>query len=362
MKSYFFKAAGTVAIFTLAAISGFAQEDSKESTNNARRSEDVIIIRPKATGDSKFTVEIKGDKVTINGKPLAEFKNADITVTHNRRSLQRHNAEELALNDQRAEYSQDDAAKELAELDALRPPRPPLPPNRFRGGSTVYGYGNSNNLTQAYSTSSNKAFLGVGTEKAAEGVTVLNVSGGSPAEKAGLKEGDIITKINDTKIGSPEELTKTIGKFNPDEKITVTYKRDGKQQVATVVVTKRKITTFKLNGQLNGQNLQPFSMDYNDLYNFSWGKPKLGLKAQETEDGKGLKVLDVDDESAADKAGIKEGDTITSFDGTEVNNIEKLRELAEPALAKKHFNISLIRDGKAMEIDVKIPQNLKTTK
>ncbi len=76
---------------------------------------------------------------------------------------------------------------------------------------------------------------------------------------------------------------------------------------------------------------------------------------------KGLKVLDVDDESAAEKAGIKEGDVITSFDGSEVNNIDKLRELSKAAIDKGNFKVKLTRDGKEQELDVKIPKNLKST-
>jgi serine protease Do len=217
---------------------------------------------------------------------------------------------------------------------------------------------------------SNKAFLGVGTEKNddAEGVSITSVSEKSAAEKAGLKEGDIITKINDTKINSPEELTKTIGKFNPDEKITITYKRDKKEQKATAVLTKRKNQAILFTApkyqeykNFNLDNNNNFNFDNNNNLNMLWGKPRLGLKAQETEDGKGLKVLDVDDESPAEKAGIKEGDILTTFDGTEVNNIDTLKTLSKAAIEKGTFMVKLTRDGKLQELQVKIPKNLKST-
>jgi serine protease Do len=96
------------------------------------------------------------------------------------------------------------------------------------------------------------------------------------------------------------------------------------------------------------------------FYGFSGSKPRLGIKAQETEDDKGLKVLTVDEESAAAKAGVKEGDIITSFDGTAVNNIDKLRELSVGALQKNNFKITVLRDGKSQELEVKIPKKLKT--
>ena len=60
----------------------------------------------------------------------------------------------------------------------------------------------------------NSAFLGVSSRKAEKGgATVLEVTEGSPAEKAGIKKGDIITKVNDNKIESPESLFETIHNY-----------------------------------------------------------------------------------------------------------------------------------------------------
>jgi len=331
MKQYFLKAASAITILALFATATFAQDDKKEKTEKTEKttkhSDDVIVIRPKTDADTKLTIEIKGDNVTINGKPLSEYKNDDINISRHK---------ELAI-------------QRLAELDAM-------PRTRFRGGATVY---NSGDMVYA---NTNKAFLGVGSEKSEDGITITSISDNSGADKAGLKEGDVITKINDIKIGSPDELTKTIGKFNPEDKITITYKRDKKEQKTTATLGKRKMMGAMGLTAPQAYEFKNFNLDNGSNYNFSWnGKPKLGLKAQETEDGKGLKVLDIDDESAAEKAGIKEGDIITSFDGTEVNNIEKLGELAKAAIEKGAFKVKLTRDGKQQEVDVKIPKKLKTT-
>ena len=58
----------------------------------------------------------------------------------------------------------------------------------------------------------------------------------------------------------------------------------------------------------------------------SWGhkQPKLGIKAQDAEDGKGVNVLEVEDSSAAFKSGLKKGDIIVQFDGAEVNSTNEL--------------------------------------
>jgi len=89
---------------------------------------------------------------------------------------------------------------------------------------------------------------------------------------------------------------------------------------------------------------------------FSTGRPRLGIKAQDTEDGKGVKVLDIDDESAADKAGIKEGDIITEFDGKPVNSADELAAGARTAKDKSSIRLKINRDGKSQDVEVKIPK------
>ena len=61
------------------------------------------------------------------------------------------------------------------------------------------------------------------------GVAVVSVDPGSAAEKAGLQNGDVITKVDDTAIDSPDTLGATIAAHQPADHVTVTYTRDGQQ-------------------------------------------------------------------------------------------------------------------------------------
>lgn len=58
----------------------------------------------------------------------------------------------------------------------------------------------------------------------------------SPANKAGIKEGDIITKVNDEEINAETSLTSLLGKHQPNDKISITYIRDGKPHTAQVTL------------------------------------------------------------------------------------------------------------------------------
>jgi len=104
--------------------------------------------------------------------------------------------------------------------------------------------------------------------------------------------------------------------------------------------------------------------DLNPDQAFSYAfKPRIGIKAQDTENDKGVKVLEVDSDSPADKAGIKEDDLITSFDGIEVSSADQLAKLsrdAKDAKDKSSMKIQLKRGGKSQTIEIKIPKKLKT--
>jgi S1-C subfamily serine protease len=63
------------------------------------------------------------------------------------------------------------------------------------------------------------------------------VSAGSPADKAGLKDDDVITKVNDDTIGKAGGLSSIIGQYKPGDKVTITYIRDGKEQTASLTFT-----------------------------------------------------------------------------------------------------------------------------
>ena len=90
------------------------------------------------------------------------------------------------------------------------------------------------------------------------------------------------------------------------------------------------------------------------------GRPRLGIKAQDTEDGKGVKVIDVANESLADKAGIKEGDIITEFDGKAINSADELVEVAQESREKSSVKLQIVRDGKSQSVEIKTPKKLKT--
>lgn len=63
------------------------------------------------------------------------------------------------------------------------------------------------------------------------------VAPGSPADKAGLEDGDIIIKINNETVGTDGSLSSILGEYRPGDKITITYLRDGKEHTTTATLS-----------------------------------------------------------------------------------------------------------------------------
>ncbi|MFG2498276.1 S1C family serine protease [Streptomyces sp. NPDC048441] len=76
------------------------------------------------------------------------------------------------------------------------------------------------------------------TQQGASGSQAVTPNG--PADKAGLKPGDVITKLDDTVIDSGPTLIGQIWTHKPGDSVKITYKRDGKERTADVVLGQRK--------------------------------------------------------------------------------------------------------------------------
>ncbi len=322
-----------------------AQDDDKAKEEKKKKESQEIIIRKKGDKDTKITVEINGDKVTINGKPLSEFKDDNVTI--NRRNIMVWN-------------SKDNKAFEIN-------------PGEFMNG-----------MTWSSDNDEPHAFLGVTTDESDEGAKIVEVTKESAAEKAGLKKGDIITKVGDKKIDGPDELTDVIGDMKPKDQAKVYYKRDGKESSTTATLGERKggamaysfsspkisrsysysMPKINVNPRIAegfNNDVQVFGDNYGGGYTFLSRHQKLGLKIQDTEEGNGVKVLDVDEDSPAAKAGLKKDDIVTEVGGKKVTNTDEAREELQENADKSSYTIKAKRNGSEMSFDIKIPKKLKTT-
>ena len=313
-------ALATVVIST----SGFAQEQKEKTLKDKEEKTQEIVIRKKGDKAEKMTIVVDGDNVTINGKPVDEFKNANVTVFKRDRPL------------------------------AMAAPRI----RRFGPESPLL---NNENFNYLRPSNSNKAMLGVLTQKADDGVKVSDVTKESGAEKAGIKKDDVITKVGSKEVKDPQDLIAAIGEHKPADKVDITYKRNGKENKTSVTLGENKSrgNAFNLNGNFDfpkGSLTPPFE-DFNFNFNRT---PRIGLQIQDVEEGKGVKVKDVDEDSPASKAGIKGGDVITQANGKDVADVDELRNAIKDLKEGDTVKLTYKRGGKNQTADIKIPKRLKS--
>ena len=313
-------------------VSLLAQKEDKEKGEKEKKEIEQIIITRKGNKDEKVVVEVSGDKVIVNGKELKDDKDGDVTV-------RRHKVKDAWA------YS----------------------------GDGFSGNWNDNDHFKLFNMDENRAMLGVTTDQSDEGAEIESVTKESGAEKAGLKKGDIIKKVGDHKIETPDDLTEAIQDHKPGDKVTITYLRDKKEQKVTAELGKWKGTRAFNYNYNSGQN---FNMDFDKImpkihvapritphgqaWSWAGGGPKLGVSVQDTEDGKGVNVIEVDEDGNAAKAGIKEDDVITEVDGKSVNSADEIARLMKENKDKGSVKVKLLRKGKAETVEVKIPRKLKT--
>lgn len=309
-----------------------AQDNKKENT-----AEQIIITRKGAT-DGKTVIEITGDKVIVNGKEVDKKGDGDVTVRRNK----------------------------LRDVEAL---------TRARVyGNQAFNFDFDNDQLSLFSEDENRAMLGVSTKDSenekVKGAQVMSVSKGSAADKAGLKAGDVITRIGDKKIENAEDVSKAVREYKPGKQVAVTIVRDGKEEKHTAELDKWKgvnITAMSLPRMADvyapATPHAPNAMrpGQGGTFYYNSGQPRLGLSIQDTEDGKGVKVLDVMDDSNADKAGLEEDDVITHINDKAVNSADEVSKLVKEAKDKPSFTVKVLRDGKTRNLEVRTPRRLKTT-
>lgn len=228
------------------------------------------------------------------------------------------------------------------------------------------------------------------------GVAVEKVMDASPAQAAGLQNGDVIVKFNGEEITSVRKLTRLIGEVAADHQASLTVLRNGGEREITATLAKRPTPKFgegsfamTVPGQ-TGRVLLPMpetpelaptpptgemprvwgvpSVPGGQGGNFAWSlgpRRQIGIGvtpltkqlAEHFGVANGIMVNDVRENSPADKAGLKAGDIITEVDG---KGLDSDRDLIRAIAEKKDGDVQLtiMRDGNRQTISV-TPEEVK---
>ncbi|OKL39083.1 Do family serine endopeptidase [Pontibacter flavimaris] len=172
--------------------------------------------------------------------------------------------------------------------------------------------------------------------KTLNGVYVAAVQENSGAEEAGLKAGDVITAVNDVKVGKSSQLLEQIARYRPGDKVKIAYQRDGKSK-STNVTLKNLENSTELVKRSNAKAVTFDGATFEPVTRQEMSK--LGITG-------GAKIKDVADSKFRD-TGMKDGFIITRIDKYEVK---------EPGDVEKHLKNF---DGGVVYIEGVYPDGLK---
>jgi serine protease Do len=198
--------------------------------------------------------------------------------------------------------------------------------------------------------------------KEAYGVEITRVEDGSPAEKAGLKSGDVVLEYNGQRVEGMEQFGRLVRETPPAREVKLLISRNGATQTVTATVQTRKLKTMA--GVMPNFDVNMPEMHIPDMPQIftTWRSPVLGVEAESlgsqlaayfgVKDG--VLVRSVAKDTAADKAGIKAGDVIIKVDGSTVTTPNELVSALHSASSKNSFPIDLVRDRHETSVNVTI--------
>ncbi len=153
------------------------------------------------------------------------------------------------------------------------------------------------------------------------GALVSDAQPDTPAAKAGIRAGDIVTKVNGEQVKDARDLSRRISALAPGANVKVTVLRESKEREFNVSLAKLPDRSADNSSSKNGDNAEQGA----DL-------PRLGLKLAPANSvsgaGKdGVVVTDIDDSGPAAERGIKAGDVILEAGGKQVSTPSDIRDV-----------------------------------
>ncbi len=176
----------------------------------------------------------------------------------------------------------------------------------------------------------------------AKGALVSSATAGGPAEKAGVKTGDVILKFNETEIKNMKELPKVVASTPVGKSVPLVILRNGKELILNVTLGELELAEKEnLIGQTSKKNVK--SKEYD----------KLGFSAEELSDqnkrkfnlkdvDNGVVITSVKDDSSAQQAGLITGMVIIRVGQIEVNSINVIDEAIKNAVKQKRKALLLL--------------------
>lgn len=195
-----------------------------------------------------------------------------------------------------------------------------------------------------------------------DGVLISEVVDGSPADEAGLKDGDVIIKFMGKDIENHAALTKAVGSSSAGEEAKVVVLRDGKKKTIKVELGKRKssdVTFFRKDGNTSHEQIKIMIEGMDSLHE---ERGFMGIEVDDineqmgkyfdVKDGEGALISSVTEDSAADEAGLEAGDVIVKIGDEDIESAGDVHAALAGTEPEQKLEIKIIRKGKKKTLDI----------
>lgn len=229
------------------------------------------------------------------------------------------------------------------------------------------------------------AYLGVGVKeidaeraralklKEEHGVEITTVEPDSPAEKAGLKPGDVVLEYNGQRVEGTQQFVRFVRETPPGRTVRLTVFRDGAAQTVTATLSERWGRSLRVAPPKLGEDIEiRIRRELEGLRDvprlmMSWHAGVLGIEGEALGGSQlgeyfrvteGVLVRSVMKDSPAEKAGLKAGDVIVKVDGRQVREprdiTAALRSVRDAS--RTTFPVVIVRDRKEMTVQVTLEE------
>jgi serine protease Do len=182
--------------------------------------------------------------------------------------------------------------------------------------------------------------------KQAKGALVSSVAEDSPAERAGLKQGDVITAYQGKPIEDPATLQREVTRTSVGTKAVLKVIRDGRDMELTVVVGEQSERTKVAGADLSMENALA-GLEVQSLNQQTARELGIAGKAN------GVVVVGVEPGSLADRAGVAQGDVIREINRQPVKSVKDYEKVASSLKKDESALLLISRRGASMFVTVK---------
>jgi serine protease Do len=185
----------------------------------------------------------------------------------------------------------------------------------------------------------------------ANGAIVAEVINGSPAEKAGFKQGDVVLKMNGTAVKDNRDLTRRVAALHAGDTATFVVWRDNREVTITVTIAKRpdeqKVSQLgNRGGGGSGVDGKPAEASVASIgLDLATITPTMRREFGLESSDKGVLITDVDPKSDAADRGLRPGIRILAVGGTEVRSPADVAAAVQKAKSLKRPSVLLFVDA-----------------